>query len=81
MRRGTVPVTFSDIFPNLDIFAVSFSIINFAGRISKVVIGRAGARSASFRVLLSLKIRERAVRGRARAAKNPLVRNIVIERR
>jgi hypothetical protein len=57
-------------FSKLGYFArFSINIINIAGRISETAMGGAGARSAPFCLLMSLKRRVRAVHGCARAAK------------
>jgi hypothetical protein len=59
--------------PKLGYFArFSININNIAGRIRETAMGGAGARSAPFCLLMSLKRRVRAVHGRARAAKKIL---------
>jgi len=71
-------VRLSRIFPQGGFFAgFSLYTCNFAGRISKAAIGGAGARSALFCVFTSLKRQEPASHGSARAAKNPIVPNIL----
>jgi hypothetical protein len=62
-------VSFRGFSPKLGFFAGFFLyIINFAGRISEAAIGGAGARSALFCGLMSLKRPMCAVYGRACAA-------------